>query len=253
MRPVRLPLRLAALPLLALAACGSPGPGASFDERDPFRDTNETIHNFNVGADRYVLRPISQGYEFVTPEVIQVLLGNAFNHIDTINDFANYLFQGEFESAGVALGRFTINTVLGGVGLLDPATEFGLPKEDTDFDVTLGKYGVGEGAYLVLPLLGPTTTRGIGGFVGDTAVNPLTYSGFANSDVVNFFNPAWNAGQIVHERAVNADLVDDLFYESENSYISLRTIYLQRRDALILGDEGADATLPDIFDEEPTN
>ncbi len=253
MRHPRPPLRLAALPLVALAACGSPGPGASFEERDPYRETNEAIHDFNVGADRYVLRPISQGYDFIAPEIVQVLLGNAFNHLDTINDFANYLFQGELEPAGVALGRFTINTVLGGGGLLDPATEFGLPKEDTDFGVTLGKYGVGEGAYLVLPLLGPTTTRGVGGFVGDTATNPLTYTGFTNADVFNFFNPALNATEIVHERAVNADLIDDLLYESENSYVSLRTVYLQRRDALILGDDAADATLPDIFDEEPTN
>ncbi|GMG81297.1 VacJ family lipoprotein [Paralimibaculum aggregatum] len=238
--------------VLTLAACASPGPGASFDERDPYRATNEAIHDFNIEADRYVLRPVSQAYDTVTPEIIQFLLTNAFNHLDTVNDFANYLLQGDIEAAGTAFGRLTMNTVLGAGGLLDPATEFGLPKEDTDFGVTLGKYGVAEGAYLVLPLLGPSTTRDVGGAMGDIALNPLTYTGFFNSNALDVFSPVYNGAEIVHDRARNADLIDDVLYNSENSYISLRTIYLQRRDSLILGDQVED-TLPDIFDDEPVN
>ncbi len=237
---------------LTLSACAGAGPGASFEARDPYRDMNEAIHNFNVRADRFVLRPVSQAYDAVTPTVIQVLLTNAINHIDTVNDFANYLLQGDVERAGGALGRFTINTVIGAGGLLDPATEFGLPKEDTDFALTLGTYGVPEGAYLVLPLLGPTTTRGVGGFAGDTALNPLTYTGFLDVNALNVFNPVLNASDIINSRARNADVIDEVLYNSENSYVSLRAVYLQRRDALLLG-EDADESLPDIFDEEPTN
>lgn len=238
--------------LLSLAACASPGPGASFDARDPYRETNEAIHEFNLSADEFVLRPVSQAYDTVTPTLIQFLISNAFNHLDTINDFANYVLQGDVEAAGTAFGRFTMNTILGAGGLLDPATEFGLPKEDTDFGVTLGKYGVPEGAYLVLPLLGPSTTRGLGGAVGDLALNPLTYSGFFDSNVLNVFSPVANGLDIVNDRAVNADLIDEVLYNSENSYVSLRAVYLQRRDALILGDQ-ADETLPDIFDDETLN
>ncbi len=235
-----------------VSACASPGPGASFEERDPYRETNEAIHEFNLAADRAVLRPVSQAYDTVTPTLVQVLLTNAFNHLDTVNDFTNYVLQGDVEAAGTALGRFTMNTVLGAGGLLDPATEFGLPKEDTDFGVTLGKYGVPEGAYLVLPLLGPSTSRDLGGAVGDMAMDPLTYSGVFNSNALNAFSPAANGMEIVNNRAQNADLIDEVLYNSEDSYISLRTVYMQRRDAMILGD-AADEALPDIFDDEPVN
>jgi len=238
---------------LLLSACAGAGPGASFSERDPYEETNRTFHNFNVALDRNVLRPAAQGYDAVTPAVAKHILGNTFNHLDTINDFANYALQGELDGAGTALARFVVNTVLGAAGTLDPATEFGLPKEDTDFGVTLGKYGVGEGAYLVLPFLGPSTSRDLGGRVGDLALNPLTYSftyaGVFDSTVVNILSPASNVIEVVDDRSANFDLIDDVLYNSDDSYISLRSVYLQRRDALISGDTAGE-TLPDIFDDE---
>ena len=236
---------------LGLSACAGAGPEASFAERDPYEDVNRDIHEFNLVLDRNVLRPVSQGYETVTPTLFQHLLRNAFNHLDTVNDFANYTLQGEAEPALTALGRFTLNTVLGAAGLLDPATEFGLPKEDTDFGVTLGKHGVGEGAFLMLPFFGPSTTRDLAGQAGDFALSPETYINPAfNSDVLNFVSPGYNLVGILDERARNADLIDDVLYNSDDSYITLRTIYLQRRDAKIFGKEAATEALPDIFDEE---
>lgn len=237
---------------LALTACAGAGPGASFEARDPYRSTNEAIHNFNVAADRRLLRPVAQGYDFVTPTLVQFLLGNLFSHLDTVNDFTNYLLQGDIDGAGTALGRFTLNTVVGAGGFLDPATEFGLPKQNTDFGVTLGKYGVGEGAYLVLPFFGPSTTRDLGGRVGDMAMDPLTYTGLTGVTALDVFSPAKNGVEIVHNRAVNADLIDEILYRSDNSYVSLRTVYLQRRDAMIAGGTAADS-LPDIFEDQPAN
>jgi phospholipid-binding lipoprotein MlaA len=236
-----------------LSACAGAGPGAEFAERDPYEDVNRNIHDFNIALDRNVLRPVSEGYGTVTPTLIQHLLGNAFDQIDTLNDFLNYTLQGELEPAGTALGRLTVNTVLGAGGLLDPATEFGLPKENTDLGVTLGKHGVPEGAFLMLPFFGPSTTRDLGGRVGDFALSPQTYifQGF-DSNALNFISPGYNAVEIVHDRNANADLIDEILYQSENSYISLRTVYLQRRDSLILGEDAAE-TLPDIFEDEPAN
>lgn len=239
---------LAAGAILALSACAGSGPDGSFAERDPYAETNRSIHEGNLALDRNVLRPVAQGYGYVTPTLIQHLLGNAFNHLDTVNDFANYVLQGDAEAAGVALGRFTVNTVLG-IGVLDPATEFGLPKEDTDFGITLGKHGVGEGAYLVIPLLGPTTTRDLVGGVVDIGLSPQTYTGVFDAGVVNAASPAFRAVEVVHDRNANADLIDDLLYDSEDPYVSVRTIYLQRRDAMISGEDTSDA-LPDIFDED---
>ncbi|MEM6933140.1 MAG: VacJ family lipoprotein [Pseudomonadota bacterium] len=239
---------------LFVAGCSSPGPGGEMSARDPYESTNRVLHAGNVRLDTYLLRPAAKGYDFITPELFQVMLANAYNHIDTVGDFANYVFQGNVDGALTALGRFTVNSVLGAAGLLDPATEFSLPKEDTDFGVTLGKYGAGEGAYLVLPLLGPSTSRDAIGAIGDRALSPLTYVGiFVDGTIVDAALPSQTVLQVVDARNQNADLIDDLLYESADSYISLRSIYLQRRDSLIRGKDSGDEDLPDIFDEETSN
>ncbi|MEM9045399.1 MAG: VacJ family lipoprotein [Pseudomonadota bacterium] len=239
---------------IAVSACSSPGPGGDISERDPFESTNRTFHDVNIFLDSNLIRPVAQGYDFVTPQTFQHLIGNAFDHIDTAGNFANFVLQGDVDSALVSFGRFLVNTVVGAAGLLDPATEFGLPKGDTDFGVTLGKYGVSEGAYLVLPLLGPSTTRdALGSVVDRTALSPTFYVGlFVDGDIVDYALPAATVLEVVDARARNADLVDDILYESADSYVSLRSIYLQRRDALIRGQEESD-DLPDIFDEETSN
>jgi phospholipid-binding lipoprotein MlaA len=237
---------------LSVSACTGAGPDASFSERDPYEGYNRSIHSFNVALDRAVLRPVAQGYDTVTPGVARLLISNALNHLDTLNNLANYTLQGEVEPALDQLGRLTINTLMGAGGLLDPATEFGLRQADTDFGVTLGKYGVEEGAYLVLPFLGPSTFRDAGGRIGDLALDPLTYTGVTSSSLLNVVSPVKTAVEVVELRARNADLIDDLIYESDDSYISLRTVYLQRRDAMIYGG-AAEGNLPDIFDETPAN
>ena len=245
------PRRIAALAAaLLLSACAGAGPGAGFSERDPYEETNRSIHGFNVALDRNVLRPVAQGYGTVTPTLAQHMIGNAFDHLDTLNDFLNFTLQGEVEPAGQAFGRLLVNTVLGAGGLLDPATEFGLASQDTDFGVTLGKHGVGEGAFLMLPFLGPSTTRDLGGMVGDAALDPLSYSGFYDVSALNVFSPASTAVEVVDNRNRNADTIDEVLYESPDSYVSLRSIYLQRRDRLIGGREAEIEALPDIFDDE---
>lgn len=235
---------------LGLAGCAATDPDGGFAGMDPYENTNRAIHKFNVKADRNVLRPVAQGYDAVTPAVFKHMLGNGLSYLELPVDFANYLLQGEIDPALRTLGRFTLNTVLG-IAVLDPATEFGLPREETDFGVTLGKWGVESGPYLVLPLLGPSSTRDLGGSVVDLAFSPTSYTGFANSNALDIFSIPLNAVGIVDARNRNADLIDEILYESPDSYISLRSIYLQRRQSLVAGDEADPDALPDIFDEEP--
>jgi len=251
-RPSALMKGLGVALLLSVSACASgAGPGASFSERDPYESTNRSIHSFNVALDRNVLRPVAQGYDTVTPGIVRFLLGNAFTQLDTFNDFGNFLLQGDIDRASRSFGRLAINTILGAGGLLDPATDFGLSKDDTDFGVTLATYGVGEGAFLMLPFFGPSTTRDLGGRVGDLALSPTTYIGLGvEGTIVDIALPTSTAVEVVDERAQNADLIDDLLYNSEDSYVSLRSIYLQRRDALIAEARGEADALPDIFDED---
>jgi phospholipid-binding lipoprotein MlaA len=241
--------RCAALAMaLSVAACATADPGADLSATDPNENFNRKMLEANLAMDRNILRPVAQGYDFVTPTLVKHLLGNGFNHLDLPADFVNYLLQGEVNSALETLGRFTLNTVLGAGGFLDPATEFGLPKEDTDFGITLGKHGVGEGTYWVLPLVGPTTTRDAFGGLVDIALTPTTYVGLVAPGVSPELGLSLVVSETVHDRDRNGDLIDEVLYESADPYISLRSVYLQRRRSEVAGSEGGAEALPDIFD-----
>lgn len=234
--------------LMALAACASVDTEASFAAQDPYESTNRAFHDVNVAVDRAVLRPVAQGYDFVTPTTIQHMIGNGLSYLSLPADMVNHFLQGDVEAGLRTLGRLTINTVLG-AGVLDPATEFGLPREETDFGVTLGRWGVGQGAYLVLPLIGPSTPRDITGYVVDLAFSPQTYVGVTGSDTLNILSIPLTVVDRVDTRNRNADLIDELLYESPDSYVTLRSVYLQRRNAQIAGEDDTEA-LPDIFEDD---
>ncbi len=238
---IRRSLALAAV--LGVGACATADPQAELSATDPHEGFNRNMLDFNLALDRNLLRPAAQGYDFVTPALVKHMLGNGFNHLDLPGDFVNYLIQGEVDPALETLGRFTINTVLGAGGLLDPATEFGLPKDDTDFGVTLGKHGVAEGTYWVLPIVGPSTTRDAFGGIVDFALTPTTYLGVSTETGI-----ALVVGEAIHDRDENGDLIDELLYESEDPYVSLRSIYLQRRRSEVAGKDAGAKALPDIFD-----
>ncbi len=241
--------RCAALAMaLSVAACATADPQAEFSASDPYEKFNRKMLDVNLALDRNLLRPVAQGYDVATPELVKHLLGNGFSHLDLPADFANYLMQGEIDPALGVLGRFTVNTILGAGGLLDPATEFGLPENDTDFGITLGKRGVGEGSYWVLPLVGPTTSRDAFGGLVDVGLSPITYLGLIDPDLSPEVGLGLVAVSAIHTRASNADLIDELLYESADPYISLRSVYLQRRRSEVAGEDGGADALPDIFD-----
>lgn len=241
------PILVAAL----VAGCAAEGPREGLAASDPYEPFNRVMLQGNTRLDQFVLRPAAQAYDFAVPETVQFVVSNELDYVSTPVDFANYLLQGRFRAAGRSLGRFTLNTVLGGIGLLDPATEFGLPKEETDFGITLGRWGVPEGPYLVLPLLGPSTGRDLPSFVVDRAFSPLTYVGYVGPlQDADGLAPTYSGLGLLDRRSENADLIDQLLYETEDPYVTLRAAYLQRRRAQIAGAEGAVDSLPDIFDDE---
>lgn len=231
--------------LAGVAGCASPQAGDEF--ADPYEDLNRTFHAANVRLDRNVLRPLAQGYDTVTPELVQHLIGNGLDFLEQPQNLANYLLQGDVDASLRVLGRVLVNGTLG-LGLLDPATEFGLPSESTDFGITLGKWGVDEGVYLVLPFVGPTTVRDLGGTVVDRGFSPTTYVGiFTEADFIGY---AVTGTGLLDGRNRNADLIDEVLYNSPDSYVTQRSIYLQRRRALIRG-ESTEDSLPDIFEDTP--
>ncbi len=141
---------------------------------DPWMGFNRSMYTFNARLDRYVLLPVVRGYEFVTPKDARTGVSNFFSNLDEIPSFINAVLQLKGEKAVHTAARFTWNSTLGLLGLIDVATPMELPKRAEDFGQTLGHYGVGPGPYLVLPVLGPSNLRDTGGLLVDTLVGTRT-------------------------------------------------------------------------------
>lgn len=167
---------------------------------DPYENINRDFHEFNKGADRLVLRPIARGYRDYTPDALQFVFRNVINHFELPRDFVNHILTGEFKSAGRTLLRAGINSTFGFGGIFDPASDVEIFKEDSDFGKTLAVWGVPQGVYFELPLLGPTSPRHSVGNVVDIAFSPTTYFGQP------FAGISRGAVDIVDSRARNAEL-----------------------------------------------
>lgn len=136
-------------------------------ENDPLERFNRSMYIFNDKLDQYVLKPVATGYDKVTPAPVQKGVSNFFSNLDDILVMANDLLQLKLLQFGSDLGRFVVNSTLGIGGLIDWASDIGLPKHNEDFGQTLGYWGMPSGPYLVLPLLGPSTVRDTTGLVID--------------------------------------------------------------------------------------
>jgi phospholipid-binding lipoprotein MlaA len=156
---------------LTLVGCATTG------EPDPYENVNRKIFGFNDSVDDYVAAPISNAYKWITPQFMQTGVFNFFNNLKNVNVVINDVLQAKFSQSAEDTGRLAINSTLGLGGLFDVAKNVGLEQNEEDFDQTLAVWGVPQGSYLVLPILGPSTARGIPGSVFDTAANPASYVG----------------------------------------------------------------------------
>ena len=231
---------------LVLAACASGELEQDQLVADPYEGLNREVHSFNKGLDQAVVNPASKAYDFVTPQLGKVLIGNALTHITLPGVFANHVLQGDFRNAGATLARFALNTVMGAGGFLDPATEFGATYRETDFGLTLAEWGVDPGIYLELPLFGPSTTRDAVGRVVDTVFSPTTYIS-GGSDVA-LGKAGVRVLDVVDTRDRYGVLINDILYDSEDSYRASRNAYMQNRRRAQAGHTMVEA-LPDIFAE----
>ncbi len=144
-------------------------------DNDPLEFVNRFTFAFNGALDTMVLQPAAATYRFLLPDPVQDGVRNAMRNIGAPVVFANDIFQGEWERAETTAMRFLINTTLGVAGIFDVAAEWGYEYHDEDFGQTLAVWGVGEGFYLVLPLLGPSTARDTVGLVVDSFIDPWPY------------------------------------------------------------------------------
>lgn len=237
--------RLAALAAAALLSACAVAPTEEGGVADPWEGTNREFHSFNKGLDTAVLRPVAVVYDTATPGLVRLLVSNGLNMLELPAIFVNRVLQGEPELALRAAGRFGLNVVFGGV-LLDPATEFGLPQEDTDLGVTFARWGVEEGVYHELPLLGPATSRDAAGRVLEIALDPFSFvTGVPALDAVG---PGAAALGVIELRSDNLNVVDRVLYESADSYVASRSAYIQRRRRAVAGGATAES-LPDVYGE----
>lgn len=153
---------------LGLTACAGPGG----HPKDPLEPLNRATFAFNETADKYVMRPVAQVYDYA-PLPIKVGVGNFFGNIGDLWIGVNNLLQGKVTDGLSDGGRVLVNSTVGIFGLFDIATELGLEKHDEDLGQTLGKWGIGDGPYLVLPLLGPSNVRDTVGLIGDLTADPV--------------------------------------------------------------------------------
>lgn len=206
-------------------------------EVDPYEGFNRNVYAFNETLDDYVAEPISDAYLWVTPQFIQTGIGNFFNNLEDINVVLNDMMQGKVSQGVDDTGRFAVNSTLGLLGLFDVATEFGLEKHDEDFAQTLAVWGVPQGPYLVLPVLGPSTSRGIPGSIFDTAANPATYVGFPVQAV-----------QMLNARANASGSLRFIDEAALDPYVFTRESFLQYRKHLIT--DGNSELTDDILELE---
>ncbi|AOY87553.1 hypothetical protein BKP64_04845 [Marinobacter salinus] len=220
---------LFALPMgqVAAQAMQEPAPKGSpaVDAKDPYENWNRKVFRFNETVDRWALKPVAQMYRDFMPGFADRAITNFFNNLQEVRNFTNSLLQLKGESAVVAAGRFTYNTVFGLGGLIDVATAFDLPERPEDFGQTLGYWGAGAGPYLMLPLLGPSNPRHFGGLATDGFVLPSLWDNVESPETYYA-----RALQIVDKRA---DLIPAESFISGDRYTFVRNAFLQRREFLI--------------------
>jgi phospholipid-binding lipoprotein MlaA len=200
---------------------------------DPFERTNRAVHEFNIALDKLVVGPAANAYGAVIPEDVRTMVGNAARNLGEPTVFINHMLQGDGQGASTTLSRFLINSTLGIAGLADPAAEMGIFEAPTDFGETLATWGVGEGAYIELPILGPSTVRDTVGLVVDLAMDPLSHA--ATAEQANYLL-AFKVLDLLGKRNTYDDLISMLYYESADSYAAQRLSYMQNKRHAVAGE-----------------
>ena len=213
------------------------------EEYDPWEPFNTNIFEFNRQVDRYVLKPVAKGYNFLLPDWVQVSISNFYYHLRFPPRLLNNVFQGKFKGAGIEVGRFLVNSTLGGAGIIDVAKDMGLQTPEEDTGQTLGYYGVKPGPYLVLPLLPPFTVRDFAGFLGDIALNPINWLvapiievnnvpsliARKNRTTSSLLQLGVRVEEIVNERSRNLEKFQGVEEATLDLYTAVRNAYLQKR------------------------
>lgn len=240
MTTFRLCLRCAGVPVAVvcialLGGCVTPphDPAARAEfkaQNDPLEPLNRRMFAFNQFVDRVAFKPIAQSYVKVIPRPARDALRHALDNLTEPVVLANNLLQGQLKRAGIAAARFLINTAVGPVGLRDVAAGAGLAPQSGDFGQTLYAWGVHDGPYLVLPLLGPSNPRDAIGQAGDVCLDPFRYVA-RRQNSPTLLTTSRDVAFGIDERARNLDALDEMQRTSIDFYAALRSYFRQNRSA----------------------
>ncbi len=231
-------LAIGGVSLAVLGGCATPPPAddpdavAEYNEaNDPLEPMNRQIFAFNVAVDHAVMRPVAQAYRDYVPQDGRDRVRDFLRNLREPWILANDILQGDAERAGETLARFTLNTAVGLGGLVDVAGRSGLPYHDEDFGQTLAVWGVGEGPYLVLPILGPSNPRDAVGLGSEWLLDPVDF-GFR---MAGYSWAEYGRGALdgLDKREDALDPLDEIERTSIDFYSALRSLYRQHREAEI--------------------
>ena len=221
--------------------------------RDCFETINRGIFSFNQALDQLIIEPIAKGYRYL-PSPIRSGTSNFISNLSLVVTIPNNILQGDFSLAGKNSARLAVNSTIGVLGLFDPATKMGLNDyEKEDYGQTLGRWGVGEGCYIVLPVLGPSTARDAIGSLGNYFGGDAWYNVTVRNDTHLFSDFDYYASKGaggVDFRAKNFEDINNLEENSIDFYASVKSLYLQDRRKRILNATGATQTQDDSDWEE---
>ena len=223
------------------------------ETKDCFEKINRGVFAFNQAINDVVFEPLAKGYRKL-PSPVRTGTSNALSNLSILLTLPNNVLQGDLLLAGKNSLRFIINTTLGVVGIFDPASKVGLNEyENEDFGQTLGRWGFGEGCYIVLPVLGPSTLRDATGSIGNYIDGDAWYNVTVRNDTRYFSNFDYYASKGmggVDFIAKNLGALDNLEENSIDFYASVRSLYLQDRRKRILNADEVIETFDDSDWEE---
>lgn len=220
-----------AVMVACVAACASSAT-EQHEYDDPFEGYNRAMFSFNYQVDKYVIKPVAEGYRAVTTPFIRERISSVIDNLKEPISAGNHLLQADPEASVKSLSRFVINSTLGLVGMFDVAEGWGLPKDKTTFNETFAKWCIPQGPFIVLPLLGPSTPRAATGMALDFVFDPVYWATYQDANVHDKASWGYAIAQGITAREAALDILDDLERNSVDFYATMRSAYLQNQNKL---------------------
>lgn len=209
----------------ALSACAALDQPSKSDFNDPYEKSSRRVHAFNKGLDKALIGPTANGYTTITPPLLVRMIGNFAGYIGLPGQALNNILQGNAKGLRQTVATFTLNSLTFGLG--DLASEAGVKDNNADFGQTLSVWGVKQGIYHEIPVLGPSTTRDTVGFFVDLVINPVNVLESSDARLAGF---GFTVLDRLGDRSQFSEFFEETLYKSEDSYATARSFYLQNRN-----------------------